>query len=398
VSVFVCAALLAATACSNGGSAAAGYTVRDSAGVRIVENEAPRGDVPLWRVGDAPLIDIGEVEWDAAYQLFQVGGVVRLEDGRIVVANGGTNELRFYDADGRYLQSAGRGGGGPGEFEGLGQIAVVGDSVVAYDWSLNRISVFDLAGRFVRSALVTWSSQAHPAAAGAFGDGRWLFTTSFTFAPSRISTAVRDTAPFVVLDAEGALLDSIGMFPSVEYFVMGDERQARAASLPFGKMTRYAVIGRHAYIGPTDRYEILRYTADAELDLIVRKERRRLPVTPQDVDDIKQEELEDAADGSWRQTLERMFLDMPIPSTMPAFDRLQVDAAGNLWVLEYRRPADKQPTWTVFADDGHVLGTVDTPPGLEIFEIGNDYVLGVWRDEMEVEHVRMYALNRTPTE
>jgi len=66
--------------------------------------------------------------------------------------------------------------------------------------------------------------------------------------------------------------------------------------------------------------------------------------------------------------------------------------------LESRRPSDPQPTWTVFADDGHVLGTVDTPPGLEIYQIGNDYVLGVWRDETDVEHVRLYGLSKTPLE
>jgi hypothetical protein len=27
-------------------------------------------------------------------------------------------------------------------------------------------------------------------------------------------------------------------------------------------------------------------------------------------------------------------------------------------------------------------------------EIGEDYILGVWKDEMDVEYVRMYSLDR----
>jgi hypothetical protein len=70
------------------------------------------------------------------------------------------------------------------------------------------------------------------------------------------------------------------------------------------------------------------------------------------------------------------------------------DPDGNLWVLAYTRPGDERRSWTVFAPEGRALGTVETPPGLRIMEIGADYVLGVWRDDLDVEHVRMYRLDR----
>ncbi len=382
-----------AAACTTGDSADAGYLVRDSAGIRIVENQAPRGDTTLWQVGEAPLVDIGVLEGDEAYQLFQVGGVVKLSDGRIVVANGGTYELRFFDADGRYLMSAGREGEGPGEFRGVEQVAQVGDSVVAYDWGLSRISVFDLSGQYVRSARVAWQSEGSAAALGAFADGSWLFSTGFSFVPSEISKIVRDTSDYVVLNADGELRSSVGRFPRVEFFVLSTAQQGRATSRVFARTTLHAVAGGQAYIGPNDRYEIFRYTSDGRLDLIVRKEHEHLAVTNADIDAGKAQRLEDAS-GTWGQTLERMYLDMPMPATMPAFDGLQIDALGNLWVLEYRRPGDDQPRWTVFAPDGHLLGVVETPPGLTIYQIGHNFIAGTWEDEMEVEHVRLYGLAR----
>ena len=383
---------LTLTACGEDGGTS-GYLVRDSSGIRIVENQASRSDTTIWQVGEAPLVDIGVLEGDEAYQLFQVGGVVKLSDGRIVVANGGTYELRFFDADGRYLMSAGREGEGPGEFRGVEQVAQVGDSIVAYDWGLSRISVFDLTGQYVRSAHVAWQSEGSAAALGAFGDGSWLFSTGFSFVPSEISKIVRDTSDYVVLNADGELRSPVGRFPRVEFFVLSTAQQGRATSRDFARTTVQAVSGDHAYIGPTDRYEIFRFDTEGRLDLIVRKEHEHLAVTNADIDAGKQLRLENAS-GTWRQTLERMYLDMPMPANMPAFDGLQIDALGNLWVLEYRRPGDDQPSWTVFAPDGHALGTVATPPGLTIYQIGNAFILGTWEDEMEVEHVRMFELTR----
>lgn len=44
--------------------------------------------------------------------------------------------------------------------------------------------------------------------------------------------------------------------------------------------------------------------------------------------------------------------------------------------------------------EGRVLGFVETPDRLEIFEIGEDYILGRSWDEMYVEYVQLWALER----
>ena len=56
------------------------------------------------------------------------------------------------------------------------------------------------------------------------------------------------------------------------------------------------------------------------------------------------------------------------------------------------------PVWTVFDPDGHVLGFVETPPGLHIYEIGADYLLGHATDEDGIEYVRLWPLERTGAE
>jgi hypothetical protein len=39
-----------------------------------------------------------------------------------------------------------------------------------------------------------------------------------------------------------------------------------------------------------------------------------------------------------------------------------------------------------------LLGQVETPTRGRLLQIGSDFVLGVWRDELDVEQVRLYRL------
>ena len=66
-------------------------------------------------------------------------------------------------------------------------------------------------------------------------------------------------------------------------------------------------------------------------------------------------------------------------------------------------PPDVPPRYTVFSADGAMLGSVTLPQGLRfihgeiaspVMEIGRDYVLGVWHDAFDVEHVRLHALTK----
>lgn len=42
-----------------------------------------------------------------------------------------------------------------------------------------------------------------------------------------------------------------------------------------------------------------------------------------------------------------------------------------------------------------MLGFVETPKGLRIDQIGEDYILGHFRDELDVEHVQVWPLKRS---
>lgn len=88
---------------------------------------------------------------------------------------------------------------------------------------------------------------------------------------------------------------------------------------------------------------------------------------------------------------------------LPILRSIHVDAAGHLWLQPYYVAGAEPPPFQILAPDGAWLGSVSLPPGLHrafiqyqapYMEIGDDYVLGVWADELDVPYVRMYRINK----
>lgn len=163
--------------CDASPSADSRVSVVDSAGVEIVESRRPLwGDGDEWRISDAPVLQIGTVTGDPAYELHRVAGVIRLSDGRIVVANDGSRQLRFYDAKGVHLRDVGRQGEGPGEFQFLYRVwTLPADSLATFDNAQMRVSIFDSQGTLVRSRqLQVVEGMGRPSAQTGFSDGSIL--------------------------------------------------------------------------------------------------------------------------------------------------------------------------------------------------------------------------------
>jgi hypothetical protein len=383
--------------CGEGGASSAISATRDSSGIAIVDNTPPINPPTYAALSVEPNLEIGTLDGAEPYQLFRVSDVTQLGDGAIAVGDGGSQQIRVFDAEGRFLRSFGREGEGPGEFKGLGPFRLVAGALHVSDWSLDRVSILGLDGTFERSYPVALPGGDPPMIVDGLADGSWVVTKSFVFRPSNISAVVRDTLPYMLVRAEGTAVDSLGRFPGIEFFVYGNERQTSASSLVFGRMTLATAGADRIAIGPNDRYEVELYGTDGQLERIVRRAHVPRPVTPTDIDAGKAKRLEDAATDNFRRQIEQLYLEMPIPPTMPAFDELRIDALGFLWVRDPLSPVDAVATWHVYGADGRWVGVVTTPTDLGVREIGVDYVLGTWSDELGVEHVRRYALQRDPT-
>ena len=371
--------------------------LRDSAGIRIVENaRPPEGSRLGWRIGPEPTVSIGVLEGEEPYMLHWAFTSVRLPDGRIAVANSGSAELRVFDPFGSHVATwAGR-GEGPGEFTSLVHVARwPGDSIAAWHTAGLGIAVFDSGGRFGRSfslgsrEMPVW---LRPRALAVLEAGQVLASK----APEDADTAVVE-----LWDGEGELFASLGTHPGREVIVTMDEQGSRHLRLKaYSRELVTGLWGDHVVASPNDRYEIRVFRADGKLARIVRRshvpqaptEADRAPFVEKQLSYYEGSDIPEAIVERARQEFETT----PFAATFPAFSSVLGDATGHLWVEEYKLPRDDRPgtLWTVFDPEGQALGFVQTPDGLEIDEIGEDYILGWVEDELGVESVQLWPLER----
>jgi hypothetical protein len=389
--------LLPLTACGGGHAGGEAAAVRDSAGIRIVESRGGRWDADDgWRLSDEPTLQIGVVEGDSVYQLDRVRAALRLGDGRIVVANGGSEQLRWYDARGRHVASAGRQGGGPGEFHGLNVLRrLPGDSVLASDMMAFRLSWLDPGGRFVRYIPLQPVGQVPARFVDRFEDGSLLLSSSVrTLGNSTESGTRRDTLRWVRASADGVMVDSLSVTAANEtsfQFVTetGQIQSMNILTLPFMRNVHTAASGNHYWQGTTDAYEIVLRRADGTPERIVRRVMEPVPVRGAYLDSLRRVQVAENGPEAGKS------LDLvQVPERLPAFERLLVDDGGNLWVQRTPWPGAVPPEWDVFNAEGQMLGTVTMPAGFRATHIGADFVLGVWTDEDGVEYVRTHTLEK----
>ena len=371
--------------------------VRDSAGVHIVQNpRPPAGSRIPWRIGPAPAASIGVLDGEDPYMLHYATDATKLSDGRIVVANGGDGQLRVFDAQGNHLATWGGEGEGPGEFSGLREVARwTGDSIVAWSAPRMGISIFDSDGNYGRTFRLADAAV-------------WFWPESVTPGASILAIHSPEEADTVVVhlrDGEGRLKSSFGTFPHAEPYIVGDGEYGKLYWKTFGRRALWTPWGDRVAIGDTRRYEIRAFRADGSLERIVRRDHAPRTPTPGDVDaDIEARvqrntrgvESDSEADG-YRERRRREYGAVPVAEHFPAFQSIMTDAADHLWVEEYEAPTDDFATrlWTVFDPEGQVVGFFETPRDWLVYEIGEDYILVWTQDELDVETMQVWPLERS---
>ena len=372
--------------------------VRDSAGILITENARPAEGSRLgWRIGPEPTVSIGSVEGDEPYLLHSIRDAVRMPDGRILVANGGAHDVRAFTATGTHLVSWGGKGEGPGEFSNLSWVAAwPGDSVATWDGSPGRLLFFDAGGNFGRSVSLP---RSYPRPLAVRPDGTIL----------TVRQRERERLTIVeIRDGDGGLHDSVGTWLNSEWIpemgVDGPEPLVPAFSMEL-MTARWGELIVATWNKP---YEIRALQADGTVARIVRREHTPVVPTESDRPVFVAEQMAylntfvnaagDRMVDTYGEDYFRPLLESrPLAEHFPAFSTVVADAAGHLWVREYDFPREKRPAplWTVFDPEGRVLGFVETPEGLDVLQIGEDYILGRVRDEFQVEHVQVWPLERS---
>jgi len=398
--LLACAGL---AACGSGTSGGLETQVRDSAGVAIVETpDHPARGAGGWALDQQPFLSIGTFDGDSLYQLYRISGGIRLSDGRIVLSDDGSLQLRMFGPDGAFLRAWGREGEGPGEFLAVEVMGVVGgDTLVVVDGRLRRISLFHPERGFLEQYSVDERAGHVLFANGMFGDGSIVFGGELTFGPGGDTPENginRSEARYRSARRDGSFGATFGSVPGAEMFMQaqsgGGEIHVSAVSIPYGRSPAAHARGEILYVGSGDTYEILGFGPDGRLDRIIRVLQPPPPVTSQDVERFIEGEVAALEDPSRAPATRNLLNDIPTPATMPAYRAFTVDSEGFLWVEDFRRPWERLRNWTVFDGEGRPRTRLSLPSGNRLLDIGRDYVMAVFEDPLGVQYLRLFALSR----
>lgn len=427
--------VLTASACSEGAEQPPPptFTATDSAGVRVVVNSGPQwGEGEGWQVTADPVLTLGTVDYPVEQQFQRLGEVTRMSDGTVVVLEIEDAQLRAFDPAGALLWTAGGIGDGPGETRPYDDTRAVltrlpGDTLQLQNGQarVRFSSGGDLLehvkvdyGRFRRWGQIFLQYCPFDAYflqdAIVFCDTA-LLSASGSDSPTREQTIMRTDWSLDRLDTLGTFFRAVGAPVEMEWF--GERRTSRVSS-PLGPkgILRVGVRDRPWLLhARNDRYRIEKWDIlTGALSMVVERRAPRRARTEEEATRVLRwgifmppenvrSEL-DPTDDRWSA----------LDSVSIAEDFL-LDDLGFLWVRRGPSPSEGDEgltseftdytgeQWTilrpsglhdVFRPDGVYLGTVQLPHDLEVEEIGADYVLGIATDDLDIQYVRMFGLDR----
>jgi hypothetical protein len=256
------------------------------------------------------------------------------------------------------------------------------------------MSVFTLDGRFVRAfRFRVPAGQQVPYQSACNAGGRFVHIGWENFRQDAKGGVYRARVPVWLSRADSSAPVIVDSVPGSERWGLVRDGQLRGAGpLPLGKQPVLAMGRTRAYIGTADRFEILSYDANGRPGAPLQRDEPSVPVTRDDI----RAEIDRAVGGAEarREAIERSYAEMTLPSTLPPYTALLVDADDHVWVRSYPRGTGAV-RWSVFSPAGRLVAEVAVPRHLEVYEIGRDYLLGRYLDpEEEIPQVRQYRLTR----
>jgi len=374
--------------------AAGSFEQWDSAGVHIAQSSGVTLQTPLpWVLDSVPDLEIGTIAGEEPYQFSNISSVVAMPDGDIVVVDRGSLEARWFDGRGTFLRAVGGPGRGPGEFvraEVVTQFQP--DSLVVFDLMQRRLTSISLDGQWVRTQPGGEPLQSllrgRPAVAGA---GLVLFLSGDGSCASDHDGVCEEPLFVHVVDPGAGSSDTIAVTSRRHFRTTEFGQWPLFLTIPFDPVVSAATDGEGFLMTTGEEFEIWGFGRDGALERVIRIDHPPLV--------LKEDELEttirEYPRGAYEvDDIRRMFGQMDIRDTKPSFQALRVDSLGWIWAERFRMDEELPAEWVVFDPSGRARGVMTLPSELEVHDIGEHFLLGVAADEMGVEYVRRYPLDR----
>jgi hypothetical protein len=332
----------------------------------------------------------------------------RTSAGEIVVCDQGSLAIHVFDSDGELLRSIARRGAGPGELRGPPTIEVKADTVLAFGvgpMSDTDVDVFSVSSGFIRRERLDASNHAGVMSGkGYITDGHYMVQRGAGFAAitqlPAAGSLLPDSATYGILPATPSGDRKVTWLPPIQTgsFVTfqwpGGPVPVSLTLLSLGHRTLTTASSDQVWVLHTGSGQLTAYDSGGN---VVRNVSIGLDIRPYDKDELLS--ARDSAFARARSTVDslaaRASHDLSVlPHTMPLADRMVAGADGGIWLRLFKVLPGAPQEFLALDRAGNRLGMLTVPPTLEVQQFGSDFVLGIRRDEMDVESVVVYSLSR----
>ncbi|MGH7470114.1 MAG: hypothetical protein ACRENP_19385 [Longimicrobiales bacterium] len=356
-----------------------------------VAQNSPRG-TPV-EIVRTPRLSLGVDAGDPNLEFDQVVTPFLLRDGRVVVPTRGSNSIRVFRASGQLLSSHGRGGAGPGEFRSIIAAWARSDTIEVFDNRLSRITRF-LPNGTVEVVTLTTKQRDLSLGAGPLPDG-WIVggVESATY-PGRDQIVLRRFSRSGADLGEVARVQGFARYHSP--VITGPE--------PLSPTPVMDVQNGRGYVADnlTPRIQIINARGQPEREVRWTPERvHPVRATLRMVIDSAVARAKPVQAVRTRQRWE----DARVPEQVPVFASFIVDDQGFIWVRPFEPLVHAMAlgglnrtgpggVWTILSPDGVKVGSVKVPDDIEPMQITTNALVGIVKDDLGVESVRVHELKR----
>ncbi|MCW9712256.1 6-bladed beta-propeller [Aliifodinibius salicampi] len=326
------------------------------------------------------------------------------EQGRVYIPDYQAKVVHAYNADGSYLDSIGRQGRGPGEFQMIWKIRVANGNLHVLDYMYQKMSVFDLqAMDHIRDVSLSLNEETD-------APPSWLDQTrkkKLSYKP--IDFYVRSDGNYLIFfgdEAVSSVVDNVeGRTYEVSLYdflekkylkhdllsfawtgqtLIDQEGETVMFRVPYKRSSRFAYSGKELIHGWTEDLHFKTYNEEGQYQRAFFHPDPEIPLELEDALARYQNSDENVVKAIRNDTL---------PETWPAFNTIKPDDEHRLWVSVYTDDLEMYEWWVLDAENGELLTRFEWPKEKQIEVIKSGKLYTRERDkETGLEEVVRYDI------
>jgi hypothetical protein len=354
--------------------------VRDSAGVRIVEN-GPRFTAPIaFELGPKPTFDVGGLKNDPVEEFISRNyylKAARLSNGNVVIID--KTRVHFYDPSGKRIKTVGREGQGPGEYMQAADVCVTRGDTVLIGQERRPVTRLSKDGELAGTIVPLGSSYA---------EGQFCFDDGTFVTLQHVGGFQEGETPIRMSRMSfAAPLNTIAevRYPPYDMLISADN----------GKAAR----GSHLYSALSNTFDILAFDKTGKLDLIIRTADPLVPISDEEKAKMAPSATRMGASPAEIEEARRAAIAKSKTKFWPTHGRFMVDNAGRIWIEQDLRWDPMKPNiWAAFDSTGRILGRLVIPASpsrelrSELMGFGKDEVIFKRYDDDGAMHLTIYPI------